>query len=111
MKNTSFYESLRKPFFTPKPFVFSVVWPILYTLLSYLFLTNPSPLFLVHIALNASWSPVFFEKKNIGGALIVLLLMLCTAFMLIPTLPSSFLLYVIWITFAFLLNLSIYLMN
>ena len=107
----AFYQTLRKPVFTPHPAVFSIVWPILYCLLAYLFVTHPSMLFMLHLALNFMWTPVFFGMQNVGGGLVVVSLMLVTAAMLIPTLPWSFIIYVAWIGFAFVLNLSIYLLN
>lgn len=107
----AFYNQLRKPFFTPSPTVFPIVWPLLYTLLGYLFLRYPSVLFMIHIMLNLVWSPVFFGQENVGGALLILLGMLGTAFALRPTLPWTFDLYVAWISFAGVLNASIYVMN
>ena len=107
----AFYQNLKKPFFTPPPWVFSVVWPILYSLLAFLLVTNPSILFILHLGLNLMWTPVFFGKQNVGAGLAVVTLMLVTAAMLVPTLPWTFGIYVAWIAFAFLLNLSIYLMN
>ena len=107
----AFYSQLRKPFFTPPPAVFPIVWSILYALLGYLFLLYPSPLFAFHLMLNLLWTPVFFGQENVGGALLILLGMLGTAFALRPTLPWTFDLYVAWITFAGILNASIYVMN
>lgn len=107
----NFYRNLKKPFFTPPRIVFPIVWPILYSILAYLFATQPSILFMLHLGLNFMWTPVFFGNQNVGGGLIVVALMLVTAAMLVPTLPWTFGIYLAWITFAFLLNLSIYLMN
>ena len=106
-----FYKSLQKPFFTPPPVVFSIVWPILYTLLLYLFVTNPSLPFALHLLLNLMWTPIFFGQQNVGGALVVVALMLATALRLLPSLPWAFAIYVAWIAFAFVLNLAIFAMN
>jgi len=106
-----FYKTLRKPFFTPPPVVFSIVWPILYTLLLYLFVTNPSLPFALHLLLNLMWTPIFFGQQNVGGALVVVALMVATALRLLPSLPWTFAIYVAWIAFAFVLNLAIFVMN
>lgn len=109
--DAAFYHSLKKPWFTPPPWVFPVVWQALYTLLLYLGITRPSPLFLVHIALNLAWSPLFFSQRRIGWAWAVLTLMVITAVALRGTMPWTFDIYVMWISFAWILNLSILIIN
>lgn len=106
-----FYNQLNKPIFTPPPVVFSIVWPILYTLLFYLFVTNPSLPFALHLLLNFTWTPIFFGQQNVGGALAVVTLMLLTALWLVRSLPWIFVIYVGWIAFAFVLNVAIFFMN
>lgn len=105
------YRSLRKPFFTPPPFVFSIVWPILYMLLAVLFVAHPSWLFVGHLVLNLSWSPVFFQQRRPAWALLVLTGMVVTALFLRRRLPWTFDLYLTWILFAWTLNAGIVWLN
>lgn len=122
--NNFWYLTLEKPFFTPPNYVFKYVWSILYSLLGifaakilcenkkYNFL---KALFIFHMILNFSWSFLFFYFKNILLALIILFFILISGIYIkikINKNYSIFLIpYVIWIFFAFLLNLFIYIKN
>ena len=33
--DTNYYQSLNKPFFAPPAFIFGIIWPILYILITY----------------------------------------------------------------------------
>ena len=131
---SAWYTSLVKPALTPPGWVFPVAWTILYTmiaialwrLLGAMPRTGPSregwwlalAAFLVQIALNAAWTPVFFAAHRLGLALIVALAMLV---MILWTIrlswrfdrPAAWLLvpYAAWVSFACLLNGTIWQMN
>ena len=34
--DTAYYNSLNLPWFAPPPFIFAIIWPILYSLIAYL---------------------------------------------------------------------------
>ncbi len=119
----TWYQTLNKPFFSPPNSVFGPVWTILYTLMGislYLLWEKKKmvKLFLIHLILNAAWSIIFFGFRNIGLALIEILILLIlivkvtisfykvnktASFLLIP--------YLIWVTFATLLNFSFWVLN
>lgn len=124
------YQSLVKPTFNPPNYLFGPVWTILYTLMGislYLIwqkglkkkeVKEAITLFLIQLILNILWSIVFFGMKNIGLALveIVILLMLIVrvimkfykidkwaAYLLLP--------YLFWTSFATILNYSLWTLN
>ncbi|WP_336490720.1 TspO/MBR family protein [Methylobacterium nigriterrae] len=130
----TWYEGLSKPSFNPPNWVFPVAWTILYTmiavalwrLLGAMPQTGPSRwgwwlalvVFLVQIALNAAWSPVFFTAHAIGTALVVVVALLVmvlwtirltarfdalAAWLLVP--------YAAWVAFATILNAAILRLN
>lgn len=129
-KIPTWYAGLAKPAFTPPNAVFPIAWTILYVLMAValwrLWDRNaPSPqrrtaliLFFVQLALNALWSPVFFEMEAIGPGLVVILLLWVTiaatiwasaridriaAWLLAP--------YLLWVSYASVLNATILAMN
>src|SRR6185369_5795554 len=78
------YRGLAKPFWTPPPFVFPIVWSVLYLLMAISFWRlwnletrsaergNAMMWFLVQLALNALWSPVFFSWHATKTALLII---------------------------------------
>ncbi len=120
----TWYALLNKPSFSPPNWLFGPVWTILYTLIGislYLIWTNKKgtlKLFLFHLFLNAIWSPIFFGAKNLGLAFIVILIMDITLIIVIRNFykinkVAGLILipYLIWISFASLLNFSIWRLN
>ena len=127
---TTWYATIEKPAFTPPSWVFGPVWTILYVLMGVAaFLVWKKGLdqpavkvalawFLVQLALNASWTPVFFGLHRPDLALIVILLlwgalvvtMLC--FVRVSR-PATLLLvpYLLWVSVAAVLNASIWHLN
>jgi benzodiazapine receptor len=123
------YATINKPSFNPPNWVFGPVWTILYIMmgisLSYVVKAAPSPqrttaigVFLFQLALNFFWSLIFFkmERPDLALADIIALLVSIAvtiflfykinktaAYLLIP--------YLCWVSFATVLNLSIYLLN
>lgn len=126
----TWYAHLNKPAFTPPNWVFGPAWSALYILMIIAFwrvLTLPSAvrgkrlsiaLFLVQLALNASWSVVFFGLHEPAGGLVVIALMLLAilatqiAFWRIDR-PAALLLvpYLAWVCFATALNAGLWLLN
>lgn len=120
----TWYALLNKPSFSPPNWLFGPVWTILYTLIGisfYLIWTNKKgslKLFLFHLFLNAIWSPIFFGAKNLGLAFVVILLMDITLIIIIKSFyklskVAGIILipYLLWISFASLLNYSIWKLN
>lgn len=120
----TWYALLNKPSFSPPNWIFGPVWTVLYTLIGislYLIWTNKKgslKLFLFHLFLNAIWSPIFFGAKNLGLAFIVILIMDLTLIIIIKNfyklnkIAALILIpYLMWISFASLLNYSIWKLN
>ncbi|WP_295794887.1 TspO/MBR family protein [Mucilaginibacter sp.] len=126
----SWYSTLNKPTFNPPPWLFAPVWTALYIMIAiaaYLVWQRrdssktykiTASIYIVQLAFNFSWSMVFFGLHGILPALFVILLLWVSiilnirwfkkysktaAWLLVP--------YLLWVSFASILNLSIYLLN
>lgn len=85
MYNSSWYNSLTKPFLSPPNWIFAPVWIILYITIFtslILYFLKPSDektfgyvVFAIQLILNLAWSPVFFLMQNIPLALAIVLLL------------------------------------
>lgn len=123
------YVTLNKPFFNPPNYLFAPVWTCLYALMGIsLFLVWKSPkgklrnkaivIFSVQIILNFFWSLLFFNLRNPGMALIEIV-MLWTSILLmvlfyrrISKLAGYLQVpYLLWVTFASVLNTAIWYLN
>ncbi len=126
----TWYAEINKPFFTPPGFVFPIVWPLLYFMmgLASWFIwkqRNSHPLgrralwiYGIHLVLNTLWSFLFFGLQNPGLAFaeIILLWLVIVVTMLyffkIRRLAGYlFVPYLAWVSFATVLNGTIWLMN
>ncbi|MGL5362862.1 MAG: TspO/MBR family protein [Bosea sp. (in: a-proteobacteria)] len=124
------YATLAKPSFNPPGWAFGVVWPVLYAMMAYAvfrILQLPSGtvgrsqalrMFFVQLALNASWSWAFFALQSpVAGILVILPLLASIVATIALFRPldkvASLLLvpYVLWVSFATLLNVSIWWLN
>jgi len=125
---TGWYSDLRQPAFNPPRAVFSPVWTVLYVLMAAAFwrvwlkaLPDEKDyigIFFVQISLNFLWSAAFFGMRSpwLGVAVILLLLSSIVAMMKIyarysrgavwMTVP-----YLLWVSFATLLNVAVALLN
>ena len=116
--NSKWYQCI-KPSITPPNIVFPIVWTILYILIGVAFsitIKNRSNIlnFLISITLilNIVWSYLYFGKKQISTAFIIILFMDLIGILLIGISiyykqnKIAYLLtpYVIWILFASVLN-------
>lgn len=122
MNRSNFYKKLKKSPLTPPSYTFGIVWPILYLLLAYYFISLVTHkkcnglcvtaiVFLVQMAFNFAWSPVFFRLQKIRWALAIniIMIILTVIIMYLNTkinVRLNYLLfpYLIWITFASYLN-------
>lgn len=122
------YMKLNKPWFSPPNWVFGPVWLVLYTFMGialYLNWIKKSQqskvnvrLFFIHLFFNFIWTPVFFGMKNLELALVIIIILWCLIIKLIIDFNkmnkiSSILLipYLLWVTFATVLNFSLMLLN
>ncbi len=123
------YKQLEKPFFNPPDALFGPVWTGLYILMgisSFLILrANPNAwkqkagiIYFVQLALNFAWTYIFFSFHRIGIALaeiIVLwffiLLMIVTFYRINKAAGLLQIPYLIWVSFATILNGSILVLN
>jgi translocator protein len=118
------YPYLNKPFFTPPSFVFGPVWITLYFLMGIsLFLVISSKKaklkwFFIQLCLNTFWSLAFFGLKNPELGLLIIIILWLTVVKTILEFKkinqnAVYLLYpyLIWISFATLLNLAISVLN
>lgn len=122
------YESLNKPPLNPPNWIFAPVWSILYVLIGIsLFLiirsrakdkTPSYILFGSQLALNTLWSLVFFGLRQPATALIVIIGLIASIILYIffvrevsKTASKLFLPYLLWVSFATYLNISIIVLN
>lgn len=131
---SGWYSALEKPWFNPPSWIFGPVWTTLFVLMGislYLVwnskssskLNYPSKgivllIFSIHLVLNILWSFLFFGLQNPGLAFIEILIL---EFSIIVTgilfyriskiAGYLFLPYFIWVSFALILNLYIWILN
>jgi benzodiazapine receptor len=126
----TWYASLIKPSWTPPPVVFPIAWTALYILIAISFWklweTEPRSAarskamvwFLVQLALNAAWSPVFFGWHDTKTALIIIVALLIAIGATIGTASrvdrvAAWLLvpYLVWVAYATTINAGVAAMN
>lgn len=130
MNTFSWYERLKLPNWAPPSFVFGPVWTILYALIFisfgrvfYEIIYGKIPKVLLiplilNLVLNFSFSPVQFQLRNYLLASIIIFLMIITliwAMIGIYKYDKLFIFlnipYLLWICFAFVLQLNITILN
>ena len=127
--DNSWYAVLAKPDFTPPGWVFGAVWPVLYLLVGLAFAVvlnaRGAParglaitLFLVQLACNLLWSPLFFGAHEVTLAaylaIVILMLAILTAvyFARVRTIAALLMLpYVAWLAFAAILSYEVHGLN
>jgi benzodiazapine receptor len=124
------YATLNRPSFTPPNWLFSPVWTILYLLMAISAfivwqkgLANPAVkialiLYLIQLILNALWSVIFFGLKLPLPAFIeIIMLWTAIAFTILAfarvSITAALILvpYILWVSFAAVLNFSIWFLN
>lgn len=122
----TWYAHLNKPSFNPPNYLFGPVWSFLYLLMAIsqwmVWKSSQNKLtkifFFLMLFSNTLWSPVFFKYHQLGWALVVIAFYLIAlgtwvrclyqenktaAYLQIP--------HLLWVSFATVLNASIYLLN
>jgi tryptophan-rich sensory protein len=120
------YKSLAKPDWTPPNWVFPVVWTSIYVLISIAgarVAGEPGSAFAMafwaaQIAFNTLWTPIFFGLRRLWGALPVMAALWVSVFGATIThwqvdwvAGLAFLPYLVWVTIAAFLNLSVARLN
>ncbi|MDQ7818132.1 MAG: TspO/MBR family protein [Melioribacteraceae bacterium] len=125
----TWYASLNRPSFNPPNWVFGPVWTSLYILLGISFYLiwkeNPSKyrnlaikVFSIQILLNFLWSFIFFYFNLIGVALLEIILLWISIVTMIylfykikPIAAYLNIPYLLWVSFATILNSGYYFLN
>jgi benzodiazapine receptor len=126
----TWYATLEKPAFTPPSWLFAPAWITLYLLMAIAaFLIwrkglaeegvkSALVIFLVQLVLNALWSVVFFGLHSpLYGMVVILalwvaILLTILRFFRLSTAAGALLLpYILWVSFASILNISIWVLN
>ena len=116
------YENLTKGTLNPPNYIFGIVWPVLYLLMAIVSFLNARliyKLFIIQLALNASWSWIFFVLQQPEIAIVDVLLLIGINFKILTRLYKKRLFisavmyfpYIIWLCFAAYLNISISILN
>ena len=123
--DSNYYKDLNLPFFAPPSYIFAIIWPILYLLISYTIYkvipfsnNNYKKALTINYISNQLYTFFFFTLKNNFLALIDTIIVLISSIYLyketknIDTKTSKYLIpYIIWNIFALILSLSITFMN
>ena len=129
VKTGGWYADLAKPTWNPPSWVFGPVWTALYIMMAvaawlvwrqggWKAQRGPLTLYIVQWALNALWTPLFFGLQRPGlafGEILILLVAIVTtivAFWRVRPVAAWLLLpYALWVTFAAVLNFTIWRLN
>jgi tryptophan-rich sensory protein len=126
----AWYQSLQKPFFTPPNWLFAPVWLVLFGLmaasLTIIWNKDPNaqdargwvPLFFTHLLLNAAWTMFFFGLHallisliEIALLLAAIVILMCGAFEIDKRAGYLLIPYLLWVSFAALLNGALWYLN
>ena len=126
----TWYTTLNKPFFAPPNWIFGPVWTLLYFLMGVAFyliwkqgwqkkkIKTAGLFFLAQLALNFIWSPVFFGlRAPLLGLVVIVAMWLLIVITMKKFYPlsrlASYLLvpYLLWVSFATILNMAIVVLN
>jgi len=126
----TWYATLQKPPFTPPSWLFAPAWITLYLLMgisSFIIwrkginngrVREALIVFLIQLILNSLWSIVFFGLKSpLYGVVVIVALWIAILFTMfkffkLSTAAGGLLLpYILWVSFAAVLNISIWILN
>lgn len=125
----AYTETVHQPPLSPPPWLFPIVWAILYALMGIgaarVSLTPQSKernlglnLFVSQLIVNFFWSPIFFNAQAFGTALLwlillwILVLAMILVFRKVDKLAGySQIPYLLWLTFAAYLNYGVWQLN
>lgn len=124
------YSSINKPVFNPPSWIFAPVWTGLFILMGcafyFIWVSNGNPnlkrkavfVYFVQLAFNFLWSVLFFGLKNpllalIGIIILIMLICLNIYYFCKVYKPAGLIMipYILWVSFATVLNLTIVLIN
>ena len=123
------FAALAKPSLYPPPATFGIVWSVLYVLIGVALAMVASArgapgrgiavaVFVLQLALNLAWSPVFFGMHRMSAGLGIIAVMIVLTLVLIPLfwrvrpMAGALLLpYLAWICFASVLNYQFLALN
>jgi len=127
---STWYAMLKKPFFNPPNWIFSPVWTALYIMMGIAAALiwqkgikqkkniNALNSFVQQLLLNVLWSVVFFGLHSPFGGLVVICLLwiaivqtLRKFWEICPTSGYLLIPYILWVSFAVVLNASVWLLN
>jgi len=127
---TDWYADLNKPSFNPPNWIFGPVWTVLYVLMGiaagivwskgfhHKWVKTAMYHFLFQLIFNAAWSLVFFGMKSPAYALLIIIILLVLIILTmkwfrIVSKTAALLLvpYLLWVSFASILNYSIWQLN
>jgi benzodiazapine receptor len=116
----SWYATLEQPAWNPPDWLFAPVWSLLYTLMAIAAwlvwktgATRPLYIYAVQLALNLAWTLVFFGAESTGGGVAVIavlwlaIVLTIVAFRPVPAAAWMLVPYLVWVTYAAALNVSI----
>jgi len=123
------YASINRPSFSPPNWVFAPVWTSLYIIMgiSFFIIWSCPPgkerkraitFYLAQLLLNFLWSFLFFYFKQIGWALaeitllwVMIVVMIVSFYRLKPSAAYLNFSYLLWVTFASVLNGAYFILN
>ena len=126
---TEWYDGLVKPVFNPPSWVFAPVWTILYILMGiaawlvwkeagWSGATAALSLFFIQLLLNLAWSGLFFALRSPGWALVEIVVLwaaiVATTVLFFRHFTAAGVLmlpYLLWVTFAAVLNAALVRLN
>ena len=122
---SGWYSTLNKPSFNPPNWIFAPVWTLLYSLMGIVFGTawyqedfRGMKLMGAQFLVNLTWTPVFFGAHELLGALFIILILLfmigwCISHSFTQNKKAAYMLmpYFGWVSFATILNATIYFIN
>jgi benzodiazapine receptor len=123
-----YYSLVQKPSWAPPAWVFGPVWSVLYILMALAMWkvwisehrSRMGSLiwWLIQLSLNVLWTWLFFGLTRTGWAMLEMLLLIGIVVLCMKAFASSsrsaswmLLPYLLWLMFAWLLNISIWLLN
>lgn len=124
--NTDIYETIKTPSYAPPGWLFPIVWTILFVLMGYsAYLvynerdySSALYMYFLQLAVNVLWNLFFFRLNWFGFSVVWLaVLIMCVIAMMylfyLCSKKAGYLQipYLLWVSFAFVLNLSIYYLN
>lgn len=118
----TWYDSLNKSSLNPPDYLFGIVWPILYTLMAVVSFLHAKLIYkwyIPQLVLNGAWTWIFFVCQQPDIAFINIIVLIGLNLVILMKLKGQgawlsfimYLPYLLWISFASFLNISIAVLN